>query len=158
MKALLKETISNLYNDTLIHDKVFIGSVLLCDRYEGTGSADIKILGTYGLGLIGGVFDGLTIPNGYHKEYRMIASVTTGGDLFVKFRLNNIYSSQVSTWSANSFRQMSVTPFFKESDVVLEPTYLYEGTPGTNLGIVASGNYVGWAIYGITLNGYLARD
>lgn len=98
---------------------------------------DAKILGAYGTGLIDGLFGNIQIPSGWHKEYRLFAQITTGATQ-VRVGINNIWTNWANTWSADSFRIIASTGYFKQSDIVLEPVLNYPSQNGTNLKVQGS--------------------
>ena len=104
-----------------------------------------------------GVFENISVPSGYHREYRITFQGRTGGDNKITIYLNNIATNSRGTWSAESFRVIGGSNYFKESDITLETTMGYSGK-GCNLKYQVSGTANAWNIYSITVQGYLTSD
>lgn len=139
--------------------RVCVGSQVIWDYLYGNSLVSkTPIAGAYDYGLIKGVFNEITVPQGYHKEYRLSAQVTTGGGNPVRLYLNNIGTNSGGTWSANSFRNIIMSDYFKESDIVLEPVYQYTHTNGTNLYYEVTGSASTYDVYNITIHGFLVKD
>ena len=141
------------------YERQQIGSQVLYDDISGSGNVSkTNILGTYGYRMIDGLFDFVTIPTGYHKEYKLNYQGTTGNGSVITVYLNNISTSNVLTYSVSTFRNIGSSPFFKESDIVLETTYNYTN-PGINLKYeITNSNSDNWHIYNITIQGFLTSD
>ena len=145
--------------------KIYIGSQVLFDSKEGSYTTDsggyISLIGAYGTSLIDGLFNGIVIPNEYHKEYRLTFQGSTSHSNAIYMALNNIETSATATWSGNSFRVIGASPYFKESDIVLEPTHNYTSS-GINLkyyvSAPTSGVSADFRIYSPTIHGYLVSD
>ena len=151
---------TNLSDELENREIIGIGSQILYGSISGTGAAaKTALLGAYDYDLIRGIFANITIPTGWHREYRITFQGTTSGNGLLHVYLNNIASSFIQTWSADSFRAIGGTPLFKESDITLEATMHYT-RDGCNLyydcDTTASG--VNWTIWNITVHGYLVKD
>ena len=135
-----------------------VGSQII---HTGTsGSATVgktNLYGAYSYRLIDGVFENVTIPSGYHKEYRLTFQGTTGGNASIKLYINNIATGGVQTWSGNTFRCIGGSNYFKESDIVLETTYQYSQS-GTNLKYEVTGSATSWEFKNATIHGYITSD
>lgn len=140
----------------VLDDIIYIGSQVLLDSgyldtigYQG-------VLGAYGYKLIDGIFGGVSIPQGYTRAYRVSAQVSTNNSNYAKVKLNNIESNGACSWSGQTMRALISTNIFKESEIVLEPTYSYTAKDGTNLyiGNTASGQAY---FYNVTLHAYLVK-
>lgn len=102
-----------------------------------------------------GLFDHVSIPTGYHKEYRLSFQGTTLNKNSIVVYLNNIATSEVGTYSQSTYRKLGATKFFKESDIVLEPTYKYYSA-GINLKYEVTSTST-WQ-RNITIQGFLTSD
>lgn len=139
------------------YERQCVGSQVLYNQVIGNGPQNnVSLLGVYNYSLINGVFASITIPTGYHKEYRLTFQGTTGGASTVQVFLNNIRTTTVETWSTDSFRILGASNYFKESDITLETTMGYSN-PGINLKYSNSGNF-DYRIYNITLHGFIVSD
>ena len=140
----------------VLDDIVYIGSQTLFDyKYLNTIGYQ-AVLGAYEYKLIDGLFAGVSIPQGYTRAYRLTAQVSTNGSNYAKVKLNNIESNGACSWSGQTMRALISTRIFKESEITLEPTYVYTGKNGTNLycGNTASGEAY---FYNVCLHGYLVK-
>ena len=139
-------------------DRRCVGSQILHPGLSGSALVSkTNILGAYGTTLYSNIFNHVTIPTGYHKEYRLTFQATCGGNTQIQLFLNNVSTDQGGTWSGNTFRVFSSSGFFKESDIVLETTYGYSN-PGTNLKYAVTGNASSWQFWNVTVHGYLASN
>lgn len=139
--------------------RICIGSQVLYDTISGSGGkSKTALIGAYSYTLIDGVFSSITIPSGWHKEYRITFQATTSGECTTCVYVNNIATSTVRAWSGNTFRTIGGSNFFKESDITLETTFGYTN-PGTNLyySITDAGTN-NWTIWNITVHGFLVED
>lgn len=139
-----------------LDDLIYIGSQVLYDEYKTSASGSATLLGSYNYQMLEGLFVGIKIPDNYERAYRVTAQVSTQNDNYVSVSLNNFTSSELRTWSADTMRSIVSTVIFKESDIVLEPTYGYTGRNGTNLSINNTTNYEA-RVRNITLHGYLVK-
>lgn len=136
----------------------FVGSQQICGAMSGSGNVGkTNITGAYNYETINGVFENISVPSGYHREYRITFQGRTGGDNKITIYLNNIATNSRGTWSAESFRVIGGSNYFKESDITLETTMGYSGK-GCNLKYQVSGTANAWNIYSITVQGYLTSD
>ena len=140
----------------VLDDIVYIGSQNLLDSKQLTTIGYQAVLGAYEYKLIEGIFAGITIPEAYTRAYRLTAQVSTNNSNYAKVKLNNIESNGSCTWSGQTMRALISTRIFKESEIVLEPTYVYTGKNGVNLycGNTATGEAY---FYNVTLHGYLVK-
>lgn len=139
-------------------DRRCVGSQILHPGLSGSALVSkTNILGAYGTTLYSNIFNHVTIPTGYHKEYRLTFQATCGGNTQIQLFLNNVSTDQGGTWSGNTFRVFSSSGFFKESDIVLETTYGYSN-PGTNLKYAVTGSASSWQFWNVTVHGYLASN
>lgn len=142
----------------ILDDIVYIGQQVLYDSFSTNTMGYEAVLGAYGYDLVQGIFNGINIPTGYVRAYRITAQISTTNDNMAKVKLNNIESSQGNTWSAyQTMRKLVSTPIFKESDITLEPTLNYSGKNGCNLycGNTKNSGYA--YFYNITAHGYLVK-
>ena len=139
------------------YERQQIGSQVLYDDISGNGPVSkTALLGSYNYQLLEGLFDHVSIPTGYHKEYRLSFQGTTLNKNSIVVYLNNIATSEVGTYSQSTYRKLGATKFFKESDIVLEPTYKYSST-GINLKYEVTSTST-WQIWNITIQGFLTSD
>lgn len=139
-------------------DRNYIGSQVIHTGTSGsTTVGKTSLYGAYSYRLIDGVFGNLTIPSGYHREYRLTFQGTTGGNAAIKLYINNIATGGVQTWSGNTFRCIGGSNYFKESDIVLETTYQYSQS-GTNLKYEVTGSATSWEFKNATIHGYITSD
>lgn len=139
-------------------DRRCVGSQILHPGLSGSALVSkTNILGAYGTGLYSNIFNHVTIPTGYHKEYRLTFQATCGGNTQIQLFLNNVSTDQGGTWSGNTYRVFASSDFFKESDIVLETTYGYSN-PGTNLKYAVTGAASSWQFWNATVHGYLASN
>ena len=140
-----------------IDDVIYVGSQVLYDSYQMTTQTKQAVLGSYNYDLIQGLFNGITIPTAYTRAYRVTAQIHTQNSNLGSVWLNNIQSSTVNTWSNTSMRKIASTRVFKESEIVLEPTYNYTSKNGTNLYCDNSASYQA-NFYNITVHAYLVKN
>ena len=139
------------------YERQQIGSQVLYDDISGNGPVSkTALLGSYNYQLLEGLFDHVSIPTGYHKEYRLSFQGTTLTKNSIVVYLNNIATSEVGTYSQSTYRKLGATKFFKESDIVLEPTYKYSSA-GINLKYEVTSTST-WQIWNITIQGFLTSD
>ena len=140
----------------VLDDIVYIGSQTLFDYQYLNTIGYQAVLGAYDYKLIDGLFAGVPIPQGYTRAYRLTAQVSTNGSNYAKIKLNNIESNGACSWSGQTMRALISTRIFKESEITLEPTYVYTGKNGTNLycGNTATGEAY---FYNVCLHGYLVK-
>lgn len=138
-------------------DRQCIGSQVIHSGTSGSGTVGkTNLYGAYSYRTIDGVFSNITIPNGYHREYRITFQGTTSGNGSIIVWLNNIATTDVQTWSGTTFRVIGGSNYFKESDITLETTYGYSQL-GTNIKYQITGS-VNWEFKNITVHGYLTSD
>lgn len=141
----------------ILDDVVYIGQQVLYDSYTKADVGYVAVLGGYGYDMVDGVFNGINIPTGYVRAYRITAQVSTTNSNMAKVKINNIESSQGNTWSAQTMRKIVSTPIFKESDIVLETPFNYSSRQGMNLycgNTLSTGSAY---FYNITVHGYLVK-
>ena len=141
----------------ILDDIVYIGQQVLYDSYTKADVGYVAVLGGYGYDMVDGVFNGINIPTGYVRAYRITAQVSTTNSNMAKVKINNIESSQGNTWSAQTMRKIVSTPIFKESDIVLETPFNYSSRQGMNLycgNTLSTGSAY---FYNITVHGYLVK-
>ena len=139
------------------YERQQIGSQVLYDDISGNGPVSkTALLGSYNYQLLEGLFAHVSIPTGYHKEYRLSFQGTTLTKNSIVVYLNNIATSEVGTYSQSTYRKLGATKFFKESDIVLEPTYKYSSA-GINLKYEVTSTST-WQIWNITIQGFLTSD
>lgn len=149
----------NYINENFIKsDIIYIGSQMLYDKYSFTYSnaTTENLLGAYDYDLITGVFDGIVVPSGFHKEYKLTFQGTNDNSALISVGLNNIFTNGIFTYSGGTFRKIAGSALFKESDIILETTMSYS-RQGVNLKIKTNAGCNG-AVYSITIHGYLVRD
>jgi hypothetical protein len=140
-------------------DRECIGSQVIWGGTSGSALVSkTNVLGAYGTRLYSGIFDNITIPTGYHKEYKLSFQGTTGGDTQIILYLNNIATKQVGTWSGNTFRVLGISNFFKESDITLEATFNYSSQQGTNLKYAVTNVASSWQFWNVTIHGFLTSN
>lgn len=137
---------------------VYIGSQVI---YSGTRGDSIigktNLIGAYDYTLIDGLFNNITIPSGWHKEYRLSFQGTTSNNTGITLFANNISTSSVCTWSATDFRTIGSTDFFKQSDITLETITGYSDQ-GINLKYQVTGVNSTWQFWDVTVHCYFVRD
>lgn len=140
----------------VLDDIILIGSQTLFDYQQLTSVGYIAVLGAYDYKLIDGIFSSVSIPQGYEKAYKVTAQVSTNNGNYGKIKINNIESNGACTWSGQTMRALISTRIFKQSEITLEPTYVYTQKNGTNLyiGNTATGEAY---FYNVTLHGYLVK-
>ena len=141
----------------LVDDIIHVGSQVLYDNYQMTTATKQAVLGSYNYDLVQGLFVGVNIPQAYERAYRITAQINTGNNNLGSVWLNNIQSSTVNTWSGDTMRKLASTRIFKESEIELEPTYVYTSKQGTNLYCQNSGNYQA-NFWNITVHAYLVKS
>ena len=139
-------------------DRECIGSQIIWGGTSGSALVSkTNVLGAYGTRLYSGVFDRITVPTGYHKEYRLSFQATSGGDTQITLYLNNIATESIGTWSGNTFRILGTSNYFKESDITLETTFNYS-QQGTNLKYAVTNAASSWQFWNVTIHGYLTSN
>jgi len=139
-------------------DRKYVGSQVIHAGASGSGNANkVGLIGSYDYGTIEGVFTGVPLPTGYHREYRITFQGYTGNDAQIKIHLNNIVTNGICTWSGNQFRIIGASAFFKQSDITLETTLGYSRN-GTNLYYSVTGTSTNWQFWDVVVHGYLASD
>ena len=139
----------------VVDDKIYIGSQVLYDSGFLDSEGSQSVLGAYDYTLIDGLFSGVNIPEDYEKCYRISAQVSTTNSNQASVLINNIESKRTNTWSGQTYRKITSSAYFKESDIVLENTYNYN-RPGTNLKLKNTG--VGNAYFwNVTVHAYLIK-
>ena len=142
----------------VIDDVVYVGQQTLFDSYTANDMGYDAVLGAYGYDLINGIFNGITIPDGYVRGYKITAQVSTTNDNMAKVKINNIESNHGNTWSAyQTMRKIVSTPIFKESDIELEATLNYTSKTGCNLYCGNTSNSGIAYFWNITVHGYLVK-
>lgn len=145
-------------NGLLMDDIIYVGQQMLFDSYTANDMGYDAVLGSYGYDLISGIFNGITIPDGYVRAYKITAQISTTNSNMAKVKLNNIESNQGNTWSGlQTMRKIVSTPVFKESDITLEPTFNYTAKTGCNLYCGNTSNTGIAYFYNITVHGYLVK-
>ena len=139
------------------YERQQVGSQILYDEISGSGPVSkTNLLGAYNYQLIDGLFYNITIPDGYHKEYRLSFQGTTLNKNGIVVYLNNIVTTELATYSQSTYRKIATTNFFKESDIILESTYNYSNA-GINLKYEVTSPST-WYIWNITLQAFLTSD
>jgi len=139
-------------------DRQCIGSQVIYDGTSGSGNVSkTSIYGAYGYTLINGVFANISIPTGFHREYKLSFQGTTGSGNQIVLYVNNIATSEVQTYSANTFRVIGSSNYFKESDITLETTKGYS-QKGTNLHYLVKGTSSSWDFRNATITGFIVSD
>lgn len=142
----------------VMDDIVYVGQQALFDSYTANDMGYDAVLGAYGFDLIQGIFNGITIPDGYVRGYKITAQISTTNSNMAKVKLNNIESNQGNTWSGlQTMRKIVSTPIFKESDIELEPTLNYTAKTGCNLYCGNTSNTGSAYFWNITVHGYLVK-
>lgn len=139
-----------------VDDLKYIGSQTLYDSYTMTTANVDTVLGAYDYGLIDGVFSGIDIPSSYEKAYRLTAQGSTNGSNQLCVSVGGIKSSLINTWSGTTYRKVTATRIFKQSELTLEPTYNYTSKNGLNLKCHNSATGEAY-FYNITIHGYLVK-
>lgn len=139
-------------------DRQCVGSQVIYDGTSGSGNVSkTSIYGAYSYRLINGVFDNISIPTGFHREYKLSFQGTTGGGNQIVLYVNNIATSEVQTYSAATFRVIGSSNYFKESDITLETTKGYS-QQGTNLHYLVKGTASSWDFRNVTITGFIVSD
>ena len=136
-----------------IDNNVAVGSQELFSAHSMSVQGNDTLLAVEGLDMITGLFEGVTIPAGYQRGYRITAQVSTSSSNKASVKLNNIQSNEISTASAQTVRKIVSTAIFVEDDITLETV-----GSGTGLKLYAVNDASGDAyIYSITLHGYIVK-
>ena len=152
----IDDNLININSELLKLNRICIGSQVLYPSLSGSGTkAKTAFIGAYDNSLINGIFNGITIPSGWHKEFRITYQAYTSEGGQISIYLNNIKVDGVQTWSGDTFRTIGASNFFKDSDVIQEPTYGYSDS-GMNL-YYESTTSSKWGVWNITLHGYLVK-
>lgn len=139
-------------------DRQCVGSQVIYDGTSGSGNVSkTSIYGAYGYTLINGVFANISVPTGFHREYKLSFQGTTGSGNQIVLYVNNIATSEVQTYSANTFRVIGSSNYFKESDITLETTKGYS-QQGTNLHYLVKGTSSSWDFRNVTITGFIVSD
>lgn len=125
-------------------------------KIERTSAGTTNLIGAYNENLIEGIWQNLTIPTGYHKEYRISCQVSTSSSNTAQFGLNNIRTNSDGTYSGDTFRKIVASGYFKYSDITLETTVGYN-RPGINAKVISSGSGNAWFWQG-SLLAYVVSD
>ena len=139
---------------------VCVGSQILYNGLSGVGPKDkTALIGSYDRMLVEDLMRKITVPSGYHAEYRLTAQGTSGGATYVHIYLNNLDLLTVGTWSGSTFRTIRSSEFFKSTDITLEPTYQYAQN-GINLyySVEGTSSNESWEVWNITLHAYIVKD
>jgi hypothetical protein len=136
-----------------IDNNIAVGSQELFSAHSMSAQGNDNLLAVEGLEMISGLFEGITIPAGYQRGYRLTAQVSTSSSNKASVKLNNIQSNEISTASAQTVRKIVSTAIFVEDDITLETV-----SSGTGLKLYAVNDASGDAyIYSITLHGYIVK-
>lgn len=136
-----------------IDNNIAVGSQELFSTHSMSAQGNDNLLAVEGLEMISGLFEGITIPAGYQRGYRITAQVSTSSSNKASVKLNNIQSNEISTASAQTVRRIVSTAIFTEDDITLETV-----GSGTGLKLYAVNDASGDAyIYSITLHGYIVK-
>ena len=144
-------------NGLILDDIIYIGSQCLYDSFSKADMGYQAVLGSYDYDLVDGVFNGITIPDGYVKAYRITAQVSTTNSNMAKVKVNNIESSQGNTWSNQTMRKIISTAIFKQTDITLETPFNYSSRQGMNLYCGNTQSTGSAYFYNITVHGYLVK-
>lgn len=136
-----------------IDNNIAVGSQELFSAHSMSAQGNDNLLAVEGLEMISGLFEGITIPAGYQRGYRITAQVSTSSSNKASVKLNNIQSNEISTASAQTVRKIVSTSIFVEDNITLETV-----GSGTGLKLYAVNDASGDAyIYSITLHGYIVK-
>lgn len=136
-----------------IDNNIAVGSQELFSAHSMSTQGNDTLLAVEGLEMISGLFEGITIPAGYQRGYRITAQVSTSSSNKASVKLNNIQSNEISTASAQTVRKIVSTAIFVDDDITLETV-----GSGTGLKLYAVNDASGNAyIYSITLHGYIVK-
>lgn len=136
-----------------IDNNIAVGSQELFSAHSMSAQGNDNLLAVEGLEMISGLFEGIAIPAGYQRGYRITAQVSTSSSNKASVMLNNIQSNEISTASAQTVRKIVSTSIFVEDDITLETV-----GSGTGLKLYAVNDASGDAyIYSITLHGYIVK-
>lgn len=137
----------------VIDNNIAVGSQELFSAHSMSAQGNDTLLAVEGLDMISGLFEGITIPAGYQRGYRLTAQVSTSSSNKASVKLNNIQSNEISTASAQTVRRIVSTAIFVEDDITLETV-----GSGTGLKLYAVNDASGDAyFYSITLHGYIVK-
>lgn len=138
---------------------ILIGTSLLCDGKSGSGLVTrTYITGHDGTGLLTSSHANITIPAGYHVEYKVITQIYTGDNNTVNFYLNNLAVGSTLTWSNSAFKATTSSKFFKLSDITLKGVCGYSNHVGIQLEYEVVGTSSTWGFDPVVLNAYLVKD
>lgn len=148
-------TWSKIYEGNEINQ---IGSqVIYADTLSGSGPVTkTNLIGGYEWYILDSLFLNTTIPTGYHKEFRLTLQGNTDSNNTIHVSLNNVEVT-LQSWSYDSFRVIRSSPFFKLSDIIMEPVMNYPTRLGTNLQYSVDGNGT-WNIFNITIQAFIVSD
>lgn len=136
-----------------IDNNIAVGSQELFSAHSMSVQGNDNLLAVEGLEMISGLFEGITIPAGYQRGYRITAQVSTSSSNKASVKLNNIQSNEISTASAQTVRKIVSTAIFVDDDITLETV-----GSGTGLKLYAVNDASGDAyVYSITLHGYIVK-
>ena len=136
-----------------IDNNIAVGSQELFSAHSMNTQGNDTLLAVEGLNMISDLFEGITIPAGYQRGYRLTAQVSTSSSNKASVKLNNIQSNEISTASAQTVRRIVSTAIFVEDDITLETV-----GSGTGLKLYAVNDASGDAyFYSITLHGYIVK-
>lgn len=136
-----------------IDNNVAVGSQELFSAHTMSSQGNDNLLAVEGLDMISGLFEGITIPAGYQRGYRITAQVSTSSSNKASVKLNNIQSNEISTASDQTVRKIVSTAIFVEDDITLETV-----GSGTGLKLYTVNDASGDAyVYSITLHGYIVK-
>ena len=107
----------------------------------------------------------ITIPTGYHVEYRLSALMLGQGPNYAQLYINDVKMMEAATWTGTSsspwnrhYGNITYSELFKFSDIPVEPIYLYpDGGKGYNFNL--RGSESGFAsAENVMLHAYLVKD
>ena len=160
-KSALSAAQGKILNDTKMVNNipVCIGSQILYGEISGSGpKGKTALIGAYGTSTFDGITGNVSVPTGYHIEYRVTCQCTTGSSNTVNLYFNNFKLVECGTWSGTTYRRIAASPFFKSSDIAQEPTYGYSQN-GINLYYesVDDGTH-SYSVWNITIHAYIVKD
>lgn len=139
---------------------IYVGSQVIHPGKSGKGEVSkVTLIDGYNYSIIDSIFNGINIPNGYHREYKVTVIGRTQGAGTINLSLNNIELFSINTYSAEQFKVMRGSNRFKETDIVLEwPTH-HQQQKGINLRYEVTNSNIGdWSFENVTVHGYLVAN
>lgn len=138
-------------------NEIHIGTVILSSEMVLSDTNRHNVCGAYSDSLIRYVFNGITIPEGYRKMYRISATVSSNDAGTVEIGFNGRKLIDAGTWSRDYFRNAEMSErFYGWTDFPTENVDGYSKT-GLNLYVKLNPPSLTGYVSGIMLHGYLEK-